>query len=123
MSEFLAGVVVGLVLGVVSTVVGRPLLGVVRARYTRSRQDRKDEQVLRAFRELSADRDWDVPVGVHEVREIADVRRLDEVLERLQHKGHIIRHPDRWDWFTVTDEGLRAASEPRAWRQRPSDDG
>jgi hypothetical protein len=116
--EFLAGVVVGVALGVAASAIGGPLLGAVLARYAGSRQDREDERVLRAFLRLSNYRDPNAPVAIHEVREVANVSVLSDSLERLQHKGHITRHPDEWNWFTLTDEGLRAASEPQAWRRR-----
>jgi hypothetical protein len=113
-SEFLAGVVVGVVFGVI----GVPLLGAVRDRYASHRQDRQDERLLRAFRIL-VDRDPDMPVAMHEVREMADVPRLSDELGRLQHKGYIVELPDRPTWFAITDEGYQAASGPRrAWWRR-----
>ncbi len=73
--------------------------------------------MLRAFREL-ADRDPTTPIGIHEVREIADVPGLSDELDRLQRKGYIAQLPDRPNWFAVTDEGYQAASEPRGWWRR-----
>lgn len=112
-SGFLTGVVVGVLLGVAISAVGAPLLGAVRARRARRRQDREDERLLRAFRELSARREPGVPVAVHEVREMAKASGLEGGLDRLLRKGHIVEHPGRWDWFTITEEGRRAATGPR----------
>lgn len=96
---------------------GGPLSGPVRTRYTSRQQERTDERVLRAFREL-ADRDPTTPIGIHEVREIADVPGLSDELDRLQRKGYIAQLPDRPNWFAVTDEGYQAALEPREWWRR-----
>lgn len=118
MTEFLAGVVLGVALGAASVAVGGWLLAAARARYASKRQGRDDERVLRAFLALSG-KDPEAPVAVHEVREVvADVPGLDEALERLRRRGHIAKHPEGPHWFAITDEGRRAASGPRPWRRR-----
>ena len=103
----------GVLLGVAVSAIGAPLFGAVRARRAGRRQDREDERLLRAFRELSARRGPEVPVAVHEVKELAKVSGLGDGLERLLRKGHIVEHIGRWDWFTITEEGRREATGPR----------
>jgi hypothetical protein len=109
-SEFLAGVVVGVAVCVVTSMFGGLLKGAVRAWYASNRQEREEERVLRAFRELS-DRDPRAPVALHEVREVAKVPMLIEAVERLQDKGHVVKHPNGPYWFAITEEGRQAAPE------------